>query len=59
MSKISSSDRASHSGRSVASFHPSSRKEAVQMLLDGHTAKSVAERLGLSGPNLLFVGSGS
>jgi transposase len=24
------------------------------MLLDGHTASSVAERLGLSGPNLLY-----
>jgi transposase len=29
------------------------RREAVQMLLDGHTAVSVAERLGLSHPNLL------
>jgi len=26
----------------------------VQMLLDGHSAVSVAERLGLSGPNLLY-----
>ena len=30
------------------------RREAVQMLLDGHTATSVAERLGLSHPNLLY-----
>jgi transposase len=30
------------------------RREAVQMMLDGHTAKSVAERLGLSGANLLY-----
>ena len=30
------------------------RREAVQMLLDGHTAASVAERLGLAGPNLLY-----
>lgn len=29
------------------------KEEAVQMLLDGHTASSVAERLGLSGPSLL------
>jgi len=29
------------------------KEEAVQMLLDGHTAASVAERLGLSGPSLL------
>jgi transposase len=30
------------------------KREAVQMLLDGHSAGSVAERLGLSGPNLLY-----
>jgi transposase len=30
------------------------RQEAVQMLLDGHTATSVASRLGLSGANLLY-----
>lgn len=30
------------------------KEEAVQMLLDGHTATSVAERLGLSGANLLY-----
>ena len=28
------------------------KAEAVQMLLDGHSAKSVAARLGLSGTNL-------
>jgi transposase len=30
------------------------KREAVQMLLDGHSASSVAERLGLSGTNLLY-----
>ena len=30
------------------------KEEAVQMLLDGHSAGSVCERLGLSGPNLLY-----
>lgn len=30
------------------------KQEAVQMLLDGHTASSVAERLGLSGANVLY-----
>ena len=30
------------------------KREAVQMLLDGHTAGSVAERLGLSGTNMLY-----
>ena len=30
------------------------RQEAVQMLLDGHSAGSIVERLGLSGTNLLY-----
>lgn len=30
------------------------KEDAVQMLLDGHSATSVAERLGLSGANLLY-----
>lgn len=30
------------------------KEEAVQMLLDGHSATSVAARLGLSGANLLY-----
>ena len=30
------------------------RRDAVQMLLDGHSAPSIAERLGLSSPNLLY-----
>ena len=30
------------------------KAEAVQMLLDGHTAESVAKNLGLSGANLLY-----
>ena len=30
------------------------KAEAVQMLFDGHSAKSVAENLGLSGSNLLY-----
>ena len=30
------------------------RAEAVKMMLDGHSAASVAERLGLSGTNLLY-----
>jgi transposase len=30
------------------------KREAVQMLLDGHSAQSVVERLGLSGTNLLY-----
>lgn len=30
------------------------KEEVVQMLLDGHTASSIAERLGLSGVNLVY-----
>lgn len=30
------------------------KEEAVQLLLDGHTAGSVVQRLGLSGANLLY-----
>ena len=30
------------------------RREAVQMMLDGHTAASVAERLGIAGSNVLY-----
>ena len=30
------------------------KREAVQMLLDGHRAKSIADRLGLSGTNVLY-----
>ena len=35
-------------------FSEEFKQEAVQMLLDGHSASSVAERLGLAGPNLLY-----
>jgi transposase len=35
-------------------FSEEFKREAVQMLLDGHTAGSVCERLGLSGSNLLY-----
>jgi transposase len=30
------------------------KAEAVQMLLDGHSASSICQRLGLSGPNMLY-----
>ncbi|WP_231953892.1 transposase [Pirellulimonas nuda] len=39
-------------GRRV--FTPEFKQEAVQMLLDGHTAGSVAERLGVSHANVLY-----
>jgi transposase len=43
------------SPRSRRTFSEEFRREAVQMLLDGHSATSVAERLGLSSPNILYV----
>jgi transposase len=30
------------------------KQEAIQMLMDGHAAASVVERLGLSGTNILY-----
>ena len=35
-------------------FSQEFKQEAVQMLLDGHTASSVVERLGISGTNVLY-----
>ena len=40
--------------RTRRSYSEEFKQEAVQMLLDGHSAPSVAERLGLSGPNVLY-----
>lgn len=36
------------------SYSDELKTEAVQMLLDGHSAESVASNLGLSGANLLY-----
>jgi len=41
--------------RSRRTYSEEFKQEAVQMLLDGHSAPSVAERLGLSGPNVLYA----
>ncbi len=35
-------------------FSQEFKQEAVQMLLNGHTASSIVERLGLSGTNVLY-----
>ena len=40
--------------RTRRSYSEEFKQEAVQLLLDGHSAPSVAQRLGLSGPNLLY-----
>jgi transposase len=41
--------------RTRRSYSDEFKQEAVQMLLDGHSAPSVAERLGISGPNVLYL----
>ena len=40
--------------RSRRVFTEEFKREAVQMLLDGHSASSVCERLGLAGTNVLY-----
>ena len=41
-------------GKSRRQYPDELKAEAVQMLLDGHSAESVASRLGLSRTNLLY-----
>jgi transposase len=41
-------------GKSRREYPDELKAEAVQMLLDGHSAESVASRLGISGTNLLY-----
>jgi transposase len=49
------SKKQSSNGRATRrSFTEEFKQEAVQMLLDGHSASSVSERLGLSNTNLLY-----
>ncbi|WP_236622071.1 transposase, partial [Novipirellula maiorica] len=40
--------------KSRRQFTDQFKRDAVQMLLDGHSATSVVDRLGLSGTNLLY-----
>ena len=42
------------SGKNRRQYSEEMRAEAVQMLLDGHSAQSVVSRLGLSGTNILY-----
>ena len=46
------SRRKSRTGRRI--YDDELKAEAVQMLLDGHSAKSVISNLGVSGANLLY-----
>jgi transposase len=54
MSKKQSGGKPAQTPTSRREFTDEFKREAVQMLLDGHRASSVAERLGLSGTNLLY-----
>lgn len=54
MSKKPSKRKLSQPLVSRREFTDEFKREAVQMLLDGHTAASIAQRLGLSGTNLLY-----
>jgi transposase len=54
MSKISRDDDTNRERKKRRRFLKEFKEEAVQMLVDGHSAASVAERLGLSGPHLLY-----
>ena len=54
MPKSEPNDRSKPPLQKRRRFTKEFKEEAVQMLLDGHSATSVAERLGLSGPNLLY-----
>jgi transposase len=40
--------------KSRRSYDDEFKAEAVQMLLDGHSAQSIVDRLGISGANLLY-----
>ena len=42
------------SGRNRRQYSDELKEEAVQMLLDGHSAQSVVSNLGLSGTSLLY-----
>ncbi len=54
MPQSESNDSSKPAAQKRRRFTKEFKEEAVQMLLDGHTATSVAERLGLSGPHLLY-----
>ena len=45
---------AGRNGRGRRRYSEDLKSEAVQMMLDGHSAESVARNLGISGTNLLY-----
>jgi transposase len=54
MSKQQSPSEKRTGRRARRQFTEEFKAEAVQMLLDGHSAGSICQRLGLSSPNLLY-----
>lgn len=54
MSKTSRTQKVLVGGDKRRRFTEEFKAEAVQMLLDGHTAASVSDRLGLSSPTILY-----
>jgi transposase-like protein len=48
------SDKGKHIARGRRRFAEEFKREAAQMQFDGHEAPAVAERLGLSGPKLVY-----
>jgi transposase len=54
MSKSREDAAAAQGGRSRRKFTEEFKQDAVQMLLDGHSASSICQRLGLTSPNLLY-----
>ncbi len=53
MSKVREDAAAAQGGRPRRKFTEEFKQDAVQMLLDGHSASSICQRLGLTSPNLL------
>jgi len=54
MSKVREDAAAANGGRPRRKFTEEFKQDAVQMLLDGHSASSICQRLGLTSPNLLY-----
>lgn len=54
MSRVKSGKSAAGEPRRRRRFTEEFKAEAVQMLLDGLSASSICERLGLSAPNVLY-----
>ena len=54
MSKAKGEIPAAGESRHRRKFTEEFKQDAVQMLLDGHSASSICQRLGLTSPNLLY-----